>query len=868
MNEGRTMVGLLKRTLIGVVLSGALLPSTALAGTPASTADDVCAANANPCNVTSVFDVAPGATLDFGTRTVNVSGSGQFNFSNTSGKILCGPFSATTSGAAIDANGPAAGGGTESGSVTLSARRKCTGGDPQVPCVGIGDCQLGTCGVRRCSLRPAKICNSDQSCQLGTCGANRRCSGSATFVRCATNADCDYGTCPQQLTCSNRAENPVSCAANADCDFGTCTVGAASIVMGGSIVGNSNSPASITLRAADNVTVTKTINISSGSTESDGGDLSIESAAGFILLSGKVNAEGGGTSQGGTVELYAETDVTVTEEIDVVGGDFDGGGVDIEAGRDVTISKSILANSQSGAGFGGEILLDAGRDLVINGGSPSNKTTIETNGNTDDENFAGDGGTQDYAAGRNMTMEPNTRFIGLGSQPDGTGSDIFVDVTEDLTMDGDITAKALGGQGGGGYVEILTSGAMSVGTSGTFDVTGGGGGGFLEFDNTGNVAFGGFADASGGVNGSGGSVFLDSAANTTLSGTLFVNDPIGGGGSLEVDACRITVTGTGKLDNKVSNGDNTLLVRESMKLESGSLMGAGASGKNTLIYRTASKPPVTSGTITPAPIKVVDTKLIGCPVCGNSEIDDGETCDDGNVNNGDGCSSFCQNENCLAQTISPGFPTVALCEDGNVCTADICNTSVGGGTCQHPSKDCSDAFACTTDSCDPGTGVCLHTPNDGSCNDQNPCTDDFCSVQTGCSGVANNDPCNDGDGCTENDQCSGSTCQGTPIDGCAVCGDGIATPPEPCDDGNNTFTSGEYCGVDCVLIPCGKPTNSSGDKPKASDALFILKAAVGQASCTPQVCDVDSSGKILASDALRALRSAVGQTVVLICPAV
>jgi hypothetical protein len=54
----------------------------------------------------------------------------------------------------------------------------------------------------------------------------------------------------------------------------------------------------------------------------------------------------------------------------------------------------------------------------------------------------------------------------------------------------------------------------------------------------------------------------------------------------------------------------------------------------------------------------------------------------------------------------------------------------------------------------------------------------------------------------------------------------------------------------------------------ATDALAILRAAVGQAlSCPPARCDTDNSGGLLASDALRVLRFAVGIPVTLDCPA-
>jgi len=53
----------------------------------------------------------------------------------------------------------------------------------------------------------------------------------------------------------------------------------------------------------------------------------------------------------------------------------------------------------------------------------------------------------------------------------------------------------------------------------------------------------------------------------------------------------------------------------------------------------------------------------------------------------------------------------------------------------------------------------------------------------------------------------------------------------------------------------------------ATDALYILNAAVGLVSCEPCVCDVDSSGGLTPTDALRVLRYAVGESVTLTCPA-
>jgi hypothetical protein len=63
---------------------------------------------------------------------------------------------------------------------------------------------------------------------------------------------------------------------------------------------------------------------------------------------------------------------------------------------------------------------------------------------------------------------------------------------------------------------------------------------------------------------------------------------------------------------------------------------------------------------------------------------------------------------------------------------------------------------------------------------------------------------------------------------------------------------------------CGQPF-SDGATPAASDALFVLRAAVGIESCDACICDVDGSGVVSAVDALAVLAAAVGRPVTLDC---
>ncbi|HYB98172.1 MAG TPA: hypothetical protein VEC57_03465 [Candidatus Limnocylindrales bacterium] len=82
------------------------------------------------------------------------------------------------------------------------------------------------------------------------------------------------------------------------------------------------------------------------------------------------------------------------------------------------------------------------------------------------------------------------------------------------------------------------------------------------------------------------------------------------------------------------------------------------------------------------------------------------------------------------------------------------------------------------------------------------------------------------------------------------------------DDGNNEIFSASPV-IECV---CGAPV-SGASSPVASDALAILRGAVGARDCPLCACDTDASGTVVAQDALRTLRKAVGADIDLICPA-
>ncbi len=69
------------------------------------------------------------------------------------------------------------------------------------------------------------------------------------------------------------------------------------------------------------------------------------------------------------------------------------------------------------------------------------------------------------------------------------------------------------------------------------------------------------------------------------------------------------------------------------------------------------------------------------------------------------------------------------CDDGNLCSADKCNTTVG--ICANEAKVCDDGNACTVDdSCNPKDGQCV-SGQAKVCDDGNECTLDSCDTKTG-----------------------------------------------------------------------------------------------------------------------------------------
>jgi cysteine-rich repeat protein len=162
--------------------------------------------------------------------------------------------------------------------------------------------------------------------------------------------------------------------------------------------------------------------------------------------------------------------------------------------------------------------------------------------------------------------------------------------------------------------------------------------------------------------------------------------------------------------------------------------------------------------------------------CGNGILEFGEKCDDGNKNNGDGCSNVCQIES--GWTCS-GNPSVCTHPGGSVCGNGILEAG----------EQCDDGNLINGDGCSSvcTTEVTAPVCGNGILQAGEQCDDGNLTNGDGCSAV-----------CTIENGGGGGGGGGyvTPYSFHA-CGNGRIEDTEQCDDGNTT--SGDGCSSTCTL---------------------------------------------------------------------
>ena len=316
----------------------------------------------------------------------------------------------------------------------------------------------------------------------------------------------------------------------------------------------------------------------------------------------------------------------------------------------------------------------------------------------------------------------------------------------------------------------------------------------------------------------------------------------------------------------------------------------------------------------------------------------------------------CVGDNCTTGAKCSGGKCAGAaksCDDKNSCTSDACNPSIGcvhatlhgigcdddakcteadfcvKGACLGKQKNCDDGNVCSHDVCDPATGACagLPLPKDNTvvcsnpekacqgagqcdgtkncvtknkCDDGNACTDDLCGVGDECLHLgktsactpqgASDDPCNPGtctwpeDGvgmptCVTKAKCEGKLCNqtvcnktglcsytkletgacddGDPCTADSSCNKGQCKPGTSvsCDDGNPCTTEACAPELGCVATPAtGAAACNDGDGCTSSDACASGKCAGKLVvwddgnPCTKDTCDPAVGCKHVAND--------------------
>ncbi len=184
-------------------------------------------------------------------------------------------------------------------------------------------------------------------------------------------------------------------------------------------------------------------------------------------------------------------------------------------------------------------------------------------------------------------------------------------------------------------------------------------------------------------------------------------------------------------------------------------------------------------------------------VCGNSVVQSGEQCDDGNATVGDGCSDTCQYE--LGWSCNHNEPSVCTtsCGDNIVAGVEECDNDL-----TNTSGDGCDAF-CHIEVC--GDGVINNTHVEGETTVTEQCDD------------GDDDA---GDGCSDTCQIEiGYACPTVNESCVAICGDGLVLGGEQCDDGESSC--GDGCSSSCEVETGYQCINSTETDPNSTCELHL-----------------------------------------------
>ncbi|HLK09879.1 MAG TPA: hypothetical protein VKW76_00700 [Candidatus Binatia bacterium] len=551
----------------------------------------------------------------------------------------------------------------------------------------------------------------------------------------------------------------------------------------------------------------------------------------------------------GTIAVQAAGSITVGKSLWVTGNGSGDSEIDLDARGDVAVNATVTGNDPAG---GGALFVQCGRNATL-------AATVQMRSNSGD---VGSGGTIEVAAGGNVGV------TGTGTQLDVTGA-----------------------SGDGGTIALSAEGDVTV-NAGTQ----------LLADSTATGGVGGVVRASGGTRCDARlcDPVLDPTPARDVAGGLTLGGKVsatpGPSSATELAGCSVTVGGSALVTS--GGGNNTVIARSALTLQSGARLLTVAPGTNRLTRPSGVTPILAGATITPPATTDPRASCTGsndqpgcldpCPQCGNGGTPEfPEQCDGGpaNVPCTSGCDTHCRIEPaqddgnpCTLDGCDAFGPYHANVPDFTACPADPTTTCPRACVAPAPTVPsqctvvgqaaCDDGNPCTYDCLDPGENACVHPPHDGpgiaGCDDGNPCTGvETCSAgacrpgtpvvcpqQTPFCDRTASDPgklciakpcttgaqCDDGNPCTT-DTCVNNSCANTPVTDGTSCSDGDAcNGAETCAAGVCVHAPPPDCddGNPCTDDTCD-PATGCVHAPIPGCCNADAECADGDAVC-PKVC--------------------------------
>ncbi|HVO26745.1 MAG TPA: DUF4215 domain-containing protein [Candidatus Margulisiibacteriota bacterium] len=468
---------------VGVLMASLVLTRGAAAVNDACTASDIiaqegaaCPNNTSPCTINKTHTIGPATNcvLDFGTRDVTIGASGALDFNSGALTIKAGSLTISSTGI-IDGRGNTVAPATDQGGqVSIQ-----TTGAVNIQKVGnnrgridvSANNQAGTIEILAgTAVTIAGRINSDNLTSLGTGGSiTIRAGGDLTspagsIISCAGGTD-GFGGGDMDFGAIGKIDLGDLIDVHGS-DAGTVTLTAGSQVNVHQIdahgAGDGGGGGSITITAGTGAQILGNQLLQGGTSSTglgggDGGTFSAQTNYGDLVIMGNITASGASPDgAGGEIDLTVHGALNIasgTLNVRSDGGQGAGGLMDIQTDFGLTLSATVTTNlalDASGGLGGGEIDIDAGSFITLNG-------AIDVSGRA----IGGAGGTITAEAGESGTGTFTVNSIidvtgggcvqggacGIGGRTDLTGCDLLVSATGNIKAgaptagENDLTAR-------------------------------------------------------------------------------------------------------------------------------------------------------------------------------------------------------------------------------------------------------------------------------------------------------------------------------------------------------------------------------------------------------------------------------------------